>query len=92
MTGATASVPQAARVSTGRVRLFAADGGFLRRVDSAQADELIAAGLAEWRGGDLRMIALERYRSGLNGARVHCRETVDNARGNWAFGRGVLPA
>lgn len=74
------------------MHLYAAAGGFLRRINLAQADELIAAGLAEWRGDDLRMIALERYRSGLNGARVHCRETQDNTRNNWAFGRGVLPA
>ncbi len=66
MSVAAATVPQGS--SAGKLRLFAARGGFMRRVDRRQADELIAAGLAEWRGSDLRMIELERYRRGLNGA------------------------
>jgi hypothetical protein len=92
MSGVTATSPQAARVSIGKVRLFAADGAFMRRVDCLQADELAAAGLAEWRGDSLRMIELERYRRGLNGACVHRAETSDNVRGCYTFGRGVLPA
>jgi hypothetical protein len=92
MSDSTASVPQAARASAGRVRLFGADGGFLRRVDSAQADELAATGLAEWRGSELRMIGLERYRRGLDGAWVHRVETFDNPRGCYTFRRGVMPA
>ena len=88
MSGAASSVPRE-RVPGGKLRLFGADGGFLRRVDVQQADELLAAGLAELRGRDIRLIALERYRCGLDGLRPTEAASATNPRGCWTFRRGA---
>lgn len=74
-----------------KLRLFGADGTFLMRIDIAQSDELLAAGLAEWRGRDLRMIFLDSpVRRGLDGLHtVKHSEGVKNCRG---FAHGIVPA
>lgn len=89
MTGGAAAVPRE-RIPAGRVYLYAAAGGFLRRVNPAQADRLLASGLAEWRGQDLRLIELERFTPCLDGLHVTRRETPENARGCWAFRKGAV--
>jgi hypothetical protein len=86
-----ASVVPRERVSAAKVRLFAPDGAFLMRATSEQVDKLLAAGLAEWRGRDLRMIG-ESWRRGLDGLRVTKSETPENARGVFSFATRTLPA
>lgn len=75
-----------------KVRLFGADGTFLLRISADQEDELLAAGLAEWRGRDLRMIYLDSpVRRGLDGMSVTNRETDENARGCYSYATRTLP-
>lgn len=81
-----AAVPEA------KPRLFDASGVFLRRVLPAQAEELTAAGLAEWRGRDLRCVAAQgQLRRGLDGLTVTMRETADNSRGCYSYVTRTLP-
>ncbi|MBI4891575.1 MAG: hypothetical protein HY821_13200 [Acidobacteria bacterium] len=90
MTAATLPVRPVA-VSKGKLRLFDASGIFLRRVLPAQADELLAAGLAEWRGRDLRFVAVEgKLCRGLDGLTVTKRETSENPRGCYTYSTRTL--
>lgn len=79
--------PAAEKAHSGRrVRLFDGVGGFLRTVSACQADELVAVGLAEWRGDLLRFVAAQaQFRRGLDGLKVNRRETADNARGCYTY-------
>ncbi len=78
------------RVSTPKLRLFAANGQFLQRTTPAQCEALLTAGLAERRGNDLRMVAME-MRRGLDGLYVTRRETAVNARGCYSFATRTMP-
>ena len=85
------SVRASSPVHKPRIRVFAADGRFVIRACPDQADKLLAAGLAEWRGRNLRLIGTPGRR-GLDGLRVILHETPENARNCYSFATRTLPA
>jgi len=71
-------------VSEPKVRLFGSDGHFVMRATTQQTAELLHAGLAEWRGRDLRMIA-GGGRHGLDG--LHVVAHSDGVKNCYGFAR-----
>lgn len=78
-------------VTKPKVRVFAANGAFLRRATPEQAEHLIRTYQAEQRGRDLRMVYLATRR-GLDGLCVidHDARTEANVRGVWTFATRTL--